>query len=447
MKPIYSVRMMACLLALPIFAQTAYQAASGQAGTNRVSVEQLVSEVLSNSPALAAARLKWHAMEERPEIARALPDPMLTYGYWFQSVETRVGPMNQRVAASQKIPFWGKRSLAADKARQEALLTMWNYQALRRDLIRRAKMAYYDLYLVDRSREILEAQLQLLNPIVQTAQSRYAAGQADQQDVLKAQVATSEIQNRILGLTQRREGALARINALRNAAPGAELTVSSSLKLPALPAREQTLEVATDYRQELQAAGVAIQRDEIALNLAKKDRWPDFTFGVDYTQIDPSTMSSPPPDSGKDAVQGFVSVNVPLWFGKLRAERREAEEQLEASRAAETNVRNSVTSEVQDAWFRAQVNGDQLSLYETSLLPRAQQTFEASRAGYEAARVSFIDLLDSERVLLNFRLGRVMTETDLAKALADLERAVGVDLNDVSKWNPARASDVQSNKP
>ncbi len=48
--------------------------------------------------------------------------------------------------------------------------------------------------------------------------------------------------------------------------------------------------------------------------------------------------------------------------------------------------------------------------------------------------MSFIDLLDSERALLNFRLGLVMSETDLAKALAALERAVGVDLNDISKW-------------
>ncbi|HWC60231.1 MAG TPA: TolC family protein [Verrucomicrobiae bacterium] len=403
------------------------------ATTNVLSLEQTVAQVLSNSPALASARLKWHSMEERPEIVHALPDPMLTYGYWFQNVETRVGAMNQRVGVAQKIPFFGKRSLAASKATQEALLAMWEYQTLARELVMRSKIAYYDLYRVDRSREILTAQLELLDPIVKTAQSRYEAGKANQQDVLKAQVATTEIQNRLLDLTQQRKAALARLNALRNAPQESELDVFSSLDSPPLPPRQAAFEIAEQYRQELQAAGVAIQRDEIALKLAKKDRWPDFTFGVDYTQINPNIFQNPP-DNGQDAVQGFVSINIPLWFGKLKAERREAEQRLEASRAAQENAQNTVSSEVQDAWFRAQVSRDQVTLYETSLLPRAEQTFDASRAGYETAKVSFIDLLDSERALLNFRLGLVMSETDLAKALAALERAVGVDLNDISKW-------------
>jgi outer membrane protein, heavy metal efflux system len=405
--------------------------------TNGMALEQVVSRVLSNSPALAAARHKWQAMKEQPDISRALPDPMLTYGYWFQNVETRVGAMNQRVAASQELPFFGKRSLAADKATQEALLAMWEYQTLARDLVLHAKTAYYDLYRVDRSREILTVQLQLLDPIVKTAQSRYESGKANQQDVLKAQVATTEIQNRLLDLTQQRKTALARLNALRNVAPGTELNVSPTLETAPLPSREQAFEIAQQYRQELQAAGVAIQRDEIALNLAKKDRWPDFTFGVDYTQINPNIYQNPP-DNGQDAVQGFVSINIPLWFGKLRAERREAEERLEASRAAEANAKTMVSADVQEAWFRAQVSRDQLTLYETSLLPRAEQTFDASRAGYETAKVSFIDLLDSERALLSFRLGQVMSETDFANAMALLERTVGVDLNDISKWHPAK---------
>lgn len=407
------------------------------AATNSVALEEIVSQVLSNSPALASVRHKWRAMKERPDIARALPDPMLTYGYWFQNVETRVGAMNQHVAASQKIPFFGKRSLAANKATQEALLAMWEYQTLARDLVLRAKTAYYDLDSIDRSHETLAAQLELLEPIIKTAQSRYASGKSTQQDVLKIQVAMTGIQSRLLDLTEQRKTALARLNALRDVAPDTELTVMSTLQTTPLPPREQALEIAQQYRQELHAAGVAVQRDEIALKLAKKDRWPDFTFGVDYTQINPNIFSRPP-DNGQDAVLGFVSLNIPLWFGKLRAERREAEERLEASREAEVNAKNMVSSDVQEAWFRAQISRDQVTLYETSILPRAEQTFEVSRAGYETTKVTFVDLLDSERALLNFRLGLIMSETDFAKARALLERAVGVDLDDISKWQPAK---------
>jgi outer membrane protein, heavy metal efflux system len=390
-------------------------------------LEQLVAEVLTNNSALRSARLKWEAMQELPDIVRALPDPMVTYGYWFQSVETRVGPMNQRVGVSQKIPFFGKRSLASGKSRQEALVAMWEYQTLSRELIMRTKSAYYELYRIDRTRDVLTAELDLLKPIIETAQARYEAGRTHQQDVLKARLASTSTQNRLLALNQQRESALARLNALRERPQDSDVTVGETIKTAGLPDRQAAFSIAERYRQELQAANVMIERDEISLALAKKERWPDFTLGVDYTQINDNTFSSPP-DNGRDAVMGFVSINIPLWFGKLRAQQREAEKRLESSREARVHAENNVSSEVQDAWFRAQVALDQVTLYNESLLPEAQQAFDASQAGYEAGTVSFIDLLDSERALLNFRLGLIMSEAELAKALAALERAMGVDL-------------------
>ena len=191
------------------------------------------------------------------------------------------------------------------------------------------------------------------------------------------------------------------------------------------------------YRQELQQAGVAIDRDRIGLSLARMDRLPDFTFGVDYTQVNRNIFSNPP-DNGHDAVMGSVSVNVPIWFGKLKAEEREARKRLEQSRAMADDVRNNVQADVQSAWFRAQLSHDQLLLYRQTLLPQAEQSFAATRAGYESAGINFIDLLDSERALLALRLGAVMSEADLARAMAMLERAIGVDLASIAKWKGSK---------
>jgi outer membrane protein TolC len=136
---------------------------------------------------------------------------------------------------------------------------------------------------------------------------------------------------------------------------------------------------------------------------------------------------------------GSVSVNVPIWFGKLKAEEREARKRLEQSRATAADVRNNVEADVQAAWFRAQLSHDQLLLYRQTLVPQAEQSFEATRAGYESAGSNFIDLLDSERALLALRLGEVMSQADLARAMAQLERAVGVDLSEIVHWRGGEA--------
>jgi len=138
---------------------------------------------------------------------------------------------------------------------------------------------------------------------------------------------------------------------------------------------------------------------------------------------------------------GFFSINVPLWRGKLRAQQREAEKRLDASREAAANARSEVLAEVRDAWFRAKLGQDQVSLYETSLIPQAEQSLASAQAGYQAARVGILDVLDSQRALLGLRLGLVMTRTDLAKALAQLERSIGVDLEKLSTLDLEPPSD------
>ncbi|MEO6872426.1 MAG: TolC family protein [Chthoniobacterales bacterium] len=395
------------------------------------SLQRLVADVLHSNPALAAARFKWEALRERPQIAGSLPDPLLSYGYFFDNVETRVGAQNQRVGLSQKIPFPGKLSLAAKRSRQEALQSFWQYQTLARELIMRTKIAYYDLYRVDETRRILREQLDLYRQTFEAARSKYEAGTAQQQDVLKVQLSSAEIEKRLLELVQLRETAQARLNALRSVPAKTPIAASQKLDVALPLTLERSTALAVQYRQDLQEANVAIERNETSLALARKDRLPDFTLGVDYIQVNPNIFSSPP-DNGHDAVIGSISINVPIWFGKLKAEEREARKNLAASREMQQNVANNVEADVRDAWFQATTARDQVELYRQNLLPQAEQTYESSRAGYEAARSSFLDFLDTERSLLNFRLGLVASETDLAKALAMLERAIGLDLSRAS---------------
>ena len=394
-------------------------------------IDGVVAAVLRANPELEAARLRWEAMQERPRIAGSLPDPMLTYGHFFENVETRVGAQNQRVSVSQRIPFPGKLSLAARRARQEAVQAFWQYQTLGRDLILRAKLAYYDLHRVDEMRRILREQRDLYAQAIESARSKYEAGTVQQQDVLKAQLASAEIEKRLLELVQLRETAQARLNALRSAPAGTALQTTARLGLPSVPSLGRASALAAQYRQELKEADVVIERNETSLALARRDRLPDFTVGLDYTQVNPNIFSNPP-DNGQDAVVGSISVNVPIWFGKLNAAEREARKNLASSRESARNAANNVDADVRDAWFQATTARDQVALYRQNLLPQAEQTFESSRASYEAGKGSFIDFLDTERSLLNFRLGLVASETELAKALAALERAVGIDLRRAS---------------
>ena len=164
------------------------------------SLSGVVEEALQANLALKAARLRWEALQARPKIAGALPDPMITYGYFFRNVETRIGPMNQKFAGSQKFPFPGKRSLAATRAEAEARVAMWEFQTKQRGVILNVKLAYHELQQITALRAVYRDEIERLDALLDVAQARYESGLGEQQELLKASLAASEVRQRLLDL-------------------------------------------------------------------------------------------------------------------------------------------------------------------------------------------------------------------------------------------------------
>lgn len=133
-------------------------------------------------------------------------------------------------------------------------------------------------------------------------------------------------------------------------------------------------------------------------------------------------------DDGQDAWMGTVAINIPIWFDKLNAQIKEKKAQLEAARKKYENVGNTVFYEVEDLYFKILTYKDIISLYKTALIPQTEQSFQAAKTAYEAAKVDFLNWLDSERVLLQTRLAYYKAIADYQKSIAYLERVVGKDL-------------------
>jgi hypothetical protein len=61
-------------------------------------------------------------------------------------------------------------------------------------------------------------------------------------------------------------------------------------------------------------------------------------------------------------------------------------------------------------------------------LPQAEQAFKASEIGYLTGKVDFLNLLESERMVLMVKIGYFKAISNLSKSLARLERIVGKDV-------------------
>jgi len=183
---------------------------------------------------------------------------------------------------------------------------------------------------------------------------------------------------------------------------------------------------ARERRPELRKAQYHIEKNEMSLKLAKKNYFPDFKLMFDYVDIGGGTTSHP--EDGRNSWMASIGINIPLWRGKLKASEAEAATRIKASQDHHKNVENLTLSRVNELFFEVKTASEQVNLYKYSLLPQAEQSLKASEVGYLAGKVDFLNLLDSERMVLQIKIGYFKAIADLGKNFAQLERVVGRDL-------------------
>jgi outer membrane protein TolC len=413
---------------------------SGHAQDNQVEILQdfpqkttvetlqgFTEEAIRNNPAIQAAHGQWEASVYKAKQASSLPDPMANYTYFGESVETRVGPQENKYGVSQKIPFPIKLSMKEIAESRHASMLKEKYEAVLREIVRKVKFVYYDLYWVDKAIQVTEGEKAILENLEEVAQRRYESKFAPQQDVIKAQVELSNLINRLLILRQNRKSLVAKLNSVLNRQIDTEVgrledvePMEFKYKLGELHA------IAGQSRQELLAARLDIERSEYEKSLAMMDYIPDLTVGFDYIQVGKgTTMQS---NDGQDAWMTTFSVNVPLWFGRISDKVKEKKSLLDSSKKNYENVQNEIYYEVEDIYFKIITYKDVIMLYETALIPQSEQAFDAAKTSYETGRVDFLNWLESERVLLQTRLAYYKSIVDYQKSIAYLERVIGKDL-------------------
>jgi outer membrane protein TolC len=125
-----------------------------------------------------------------------------------------------------------------------------------------------------------------------------------------------------------------------------------------------------------------------------------------------------------------LSINVPIFQKrKYDAGVREANARLKSSKRAYKNRENMTLFGVKDFHFKVQTAERLVKLYRDSIIPQAEQSLKAAEVGYQAGQVDFLNLIDSQRVLLDFNLAFYRAVADFGINIAGLERVVGVELS------------------
>ena len=390
-----------------------------------------------NNPGLEAAFNRWKAAAERIPQVKALPDPKFNYLYYVQEVETRVGPQRHGLGITQVFPWFGKLKLRGDIATEAAHVARKRYDAVRLKLFFEVKDAYYEYYYLAKSIAITKENVNLVRHLESVARSRYKAAAGRHPDVVRAQVEIGKLEDRYQSLLDLRRPIVARLNASLNRPAEADIPWPIEISVADAGAVDaELLDKLAAENPELQALEIEIGKSRRAIELAKKDYYPDFNFGLNFIDTDTSSVGSPP-DDGKDPVIAMISLNLPLWRDKYEAGVREARARYYAARQDKTEKTNSLSSDLKMASYRLRDAERKIDLYGDALLPKARESLKVTESGYLATTGSFTDLIDAQRIFLEFALAYERALADHAQSLAKLEMLVGREISDSGKQNRA----------
>ena len=143
---------------------------------------------------------------------------------------------------------------------------------------------------------------------------------------------------------------------------------------------------------------------EARIELAKLESRPDFTVGLNYVQIGDLDTPAMSVDSGKDAWGVTFGVNIPLWSKKNHAAQAEAASSQQAIQSEYQNRLNALKADLASSLSSLTDANRRLELYGEELLGLAQQAVENSRVSYQGGRTGILEVIDSERSLLELQL-------------------------------------------
>ena len=390
----------------------------------RARLSAAIGRAVANNPGLAGVEARIAAARHRVPQADALPDPEVEVG--IKDIPpsdfslSRDDFTMEMVSGRQRFPAPGKRALQRGVAEAQLAGAAALYA---RDAVRLAAEvadAFFQLAEIDRRVDLLGEARERLKQAAQSATERYRVGKGAQTDVLRANLETTALDERLIALQSERRTQAARFTALQGLSPeDAVAPIGPVDPVPDARGAEELLRDAQERSPAVAAAAADFRRAQEEARLAALERRPDLTAMGYYAHR----------RKFEDLVGGILSFNLPFAHPRRLDERRsETEALVSAARADLEATRNTIRQEVAAALADLRKNREQAELYQRSILPQAEINLRAAREAYSVGQVDFLTFARASIDLSNYESEAAARSAGVGRSIAAVQKASGLAL-------------------
>jgi outer membrane protein TolC len=385
-------------------------------------VSWYVQQALASNPNIRASRQRIERLRERVPQVTALPDPTasITFG---ELAETAAGQVDYIVGVRQSLPFPGTLDARGQVARQEVVEALFALEDTINQIIADTRRAYWSYDGAGREADVLREGQALLEQIEAAVQSRIRVGRADQSDALRVSRERAALDNRLSELEQRQRTAAAMLARLTSRPAPRKWPNTGGDNWETVTLDGERLRTwAQHHHPEVAAAQAKIGTFRQRLDLARRERLPDFVAGVQYGEVGDGLA---PSSNGDDQLAVTLGITIPLWVEADDAAEREALRGIGETVAEARAAQNQAAFAVDDALARLEADQQVLRRLRDRMMPDAKQVIELALTNYRTGDTDFLQLLDDWQTLLDDQRQEARVVAGLHRTMADLEQALG----------------------
>lgn len=371
-----------------------------------------------NNPEIKAAHAEFQAAMQQAARVGGMPDPTLTISAFGHRGETMMGKQEAMFSLMQMFPWFGTLKAKKNAAALRAEANFQNYFDQKNRLIYEVSKQYYELYALQESIDFQKENSKILSDYKELALSKVSAGTGKLADVLRTEILMEEIDTKLEIIKLQKESATIQFNNLLNRNKKMEIHIPQELKIDTVQIQTVNDSIFKNHPRMLAMEKMEESAD-YQLKAAKKSGLPSFGLGVQY-EIMSETENMHMPDNGMDMIMPMFSISLPIFRGKYKAARKEAEFMQESYRQQKTATENALSTEYAEVIFQLKKAKKMLALYQKQV-KSTERILDLSLSSYQNATGDFEEILSIRQELLKYQLSLAKAESDYLTALAKFE--------------------------
>jgi outer membrane protein TolC len=424
-----------------ILAAASSLAAAAPAGP--LTLDQAIDEVVAHYPSMDAARSAVDAARARTVQSNAsrLTQVNGNAGYTYNSLRPYVaidipgGPhgaiyenindsYNVNITARQLLTDFGRTDKLVEMARSGQVAAQDALEEVRHQLGYQTIQSFYGVLLLRSSADVAREEIAALEEALRIATKKFDAGSATKFDVLTTQVRLANSRNHLtdtLAALEKQENGLRQLLGMEPATT-LEITGDFDASAEALPESTAIADGLLD-RPEMKVARDDEQTARLGLDAASRGNRPTLnaqaSAGVEDAVV-------PALYDNKGYVTAGLALQVPILTGRrVLGERLEAGANVRSAQARERELRETITTDVADAYSDLNAARARLGNADT-LVEQASEALSLAKTRYSNGVITNFELLDAQSSMRSSELSRLQARYDCVLARQAVARAAGV---------------------